>query len=142
MIDLGLIEKILIFQLLCQFLTERGKIAITILDGYFHQIQVAIEFRVILHGKELIAVAWGNLIQELGKVADVPLLVGLETGGDEDNAFVGQSVASFGIVPEAHIQADALFADEHVEAHLVTLKCNVIHTDAIVLIEIHGNVKH
>jgi hypothetical protein len=61
--------------LLCQFLTERGIEASAVLDGNLHQIQMLVEFRVVLHGKELIAVAWGNLIQEFGEVADVPLRV-------------------------------------------------------------------
>ena len=132
----------LIFQLLRQFLTEWGIETGAVLDGHLHQIQILVKFRAVLHGKELIAVARGNLIQELGKAADVPFLVGLETGGDEDNALVWQSVASIGIVPETHVEVDASLVDEHVEAHLVMLKGDVIHTDAVVLIEVNGNVKH
>lgn len=110
--------------------------------GNLHQIQMLVEFRVVLNGKKVVAVAKGNLIQELGEATDVPLLVGLETGGDEDNALVWQSVTSFGIIPETHVEVDSFLADEYVEAHLVTLKSDVVHTDAVVLIEVNGNVKH
>lgn len=132
----------LIIKQFCQFLTEWSKIAITIFNGYFHQIQMVVKFLIVLNGKELIPIVRGDLIQEFGEAADVTSFVGLEVGGDEDNALVGQSVASFGIVPEADVETDAIFADRHIEANLVSLKCNVIHTDTVVLIEVHGNVEH
>ena len=44
---------------------------------------MAVKFVVILNGKELIAVARGNLIQELGEIVNVTLLVALEVGGYE-----------------------------------------------------------
>ena len=49
----------------CKLLTEWGEVAIAILDGNFRQIQMAVKYLVVLNGKELIAVARGNLIQEL-----------------------------------------------------------------------------
>jgi len=127
---------------LFQILTEWGEVAVAVLDGYFHQIQMTVKFLVVLNGKELIAVTRDNQIQELGEAANVALLMGLEVGGDENNTLVRQSVASFGIVPETDVEADAILTDRHIEANLVSLKCDVIHTDAVVLIEIHGNVEH
>ncbi|MBP3254540.1 MAG: hypothetical protein J6M30_08555 [Bacteroidales bacterium] len=138
---LKLVER-LIFKLLCQFLTEWGEVKGAVLDGYFHQIQMAVKFLVVLNGKEFIPIARGNLIQELGEIADVALLVGLEVGCDEDNALVRQSVASFTSLPEADVKANAILTDRHIEANLMSLKCDVVHTDAVVLIEIHGDVKY
>ena len=103
---------------------------------------MTVKFIIVLNGKEFIAIARGNLIQEFGEAADVALLVGLEVCGDEDNALVRQSVSSFGIVPEADVEADSILTDRHIEANLVSLKCDVVHTDAVVLIEIHGDVKY
>ncbi len=78
----------LFLQQLCQFLAECGKVVVAVLDGEFHQIQMAVKFFVILNGKKLIAVTRGNLIQERGEIANVALLVGLEVGSNEDNALV------------------------------------------------------
>jgi len=103
---------------------------------------MAVKFVVILNGKNLIAIARGNQIQELSEFANVAFLVGLEVGCNENDALVGQSVASLASLPETNVEADATFADRYIEANLVSLKCDVIHTDAVVLIEVHGNVEH
>jgi len=132
----------LFFQQFCQFRTKWGKVAVAVFDGYFHQIQMVIKFIVVFNGKILIVISKGNLIQELREVADVVLLMGLKVGSNEDNALVGQSVTSITAFPETDVEANAIFADRHIEANLVSLKCNVIHTDAVILIEVHGNVEH
>ena len=49
---------------------------------------MAVKFHVVLDGKILIAITWCNLIQELSEVADVPLFVGLEASGYENDALV------------------------------------------------------
>ena len=85
---------------------------------------MAIKFVVILNGKELIAVTRGNLIQELSEIADVALLVGLEVGGDENDAFIGKSVVTLALLPEADVETDTLLVDEHIEAYHVALKRN------------------
>ena len=48
------------------------------------------------------------MIQELGEVADVTLLVGYEVCGNKDDTLVRQSIAPFGIVPEADVEMNAL----------------------------------
>ena len=57
---------------------------------------MAVKYLVVLNGKVLIAVARGNLIQELGEVADITLLVGFEVCGNKDDTLVRQSIAPFG----------------------------------------------
>jgi len=49
---------------------------------------MAIKFLVVFNGKEFIAIARSNLIQELGEIADIAFLVGLEVGCNEDNTLV------------------------------------------------------
>ena len=68
---------------------------------------MAVKFVVILNGKELIAVARGNLIQELGEIANVALLMALEVGGYENDALVWQFVTYLASLPEADLEADA-----------------------------------
>lgn len=62
--------------------------AVAVFDRYFHQIQMAVKFLVVLDCKILISITRGDLIQELGEVANVALLMGLEVGGDEDGTLV------------------------------------------------------
>ena len=86
-----------------------------------------IQFLVVLDGKELKAIARGNLIQELGEIVNVTLLVALEVGGYENDALVWQSVTSLASPQETDVEADATIADSHLEANLVSFKCDVIH---------------
>ena len=96
---------------------------------------------VLLHTKELKAVSRCNFVQELGEVASVALLMVGKVGCDEDDALVGESATSSATFPETDVDEHSLLVDEHIESYSMLLESDGFHTDAVVLIEVNGDVK-
>lgn len=96
---------------------------------------------VLLHTKVLKTVSRCDFVQELGEVASVALLMAGEVGCDEDDALVGESATSSATFPETNVDEHPLLVDKHIESYLVLLESDGFHTDAVILIEVNGDVK-
>lgn len=83
-----------------------------------------VQFIVLFNGEKFVAVMWSNRVEKLSEVADVSSLMRLEVSSYENDAFVGKSVVSLALLPEADVETDTLLVDEHIEAYHVALKRN------------------
>ena len=83
-----------------------------------------VPFIVLFNDEKFVAVTWSNRVKKLSEVSDVSSLMRLKIGGDENDAFVGKSVVSLALLPEADVETDALLVDENIEAYHVALKCD------------------